>query len=116
MYGWPDMLTIYYGDEIGMEGSADPYCRAFFEWENAQGELHDYYRTLGRMRKEYRQEFKSDFEWLGIRDGVASFMRGEHIQVVLNFSDKALTPKGKCLVKSCDGELLLPANGGVYLL
>ena len=112
----PGIPCIYYGDEVAMEGAADPYCRAFFEWENAQGQLHDYYRSLGQMRAKYREEFKTEFEWLGAEGNVASFRRGERILVVLNFSDDALAPKGRCLIKSCEGELLLPASGGIYLI
>ncbi len=112
----PGIPCIYYGDEIGMEGGADPYCRAFFEWENVGNEIHQYYCLLGQLRTKYRQEFMSDFEWNGICDGVASFTRGKHIKVVLNFSDRALSLQEECLLQSCDGTLLLPQNVGVYYL
>ncbi|MDR0397187.1 MAG: glycoside hydrolase family 13 protein [Oscillospiraceae bacterium] len=29
---WPGMPSIYYGDESGMEGAGDPYCRAAYPW------------------------------------------------------------------------------------
>ena len=28
----PGAPTVYYGDEAGMEGAADPYCRAPYPW------------------------------------------------------------------------------------
>ncbi len=110
----PGIPCIYYGDEIGMEGTADPYCRAFFEWEKVGNEIYQYYCALGQMRGKYREEFMSDFAWSGICDGVATFSRGTHITVVINFSDAAIEPGGKCLIKSCDGELLQPQSAGVY--
>ncbi len=110
----PGIPCVYYGDEIGMEGGADPYCRAFFEWENVGNEIHQYYCLLGQMRTKYRKDFMSDFVWNGICDGVATFTRGKHIKVVLNFSQNPISVQGKCLVKSCEGNLLLPQNVGVY--
>lgn len=32
----PGMPCIYYGDEIGMEGLGDPFCRAYFKWERVE--------------------------------------------------------------------------------
>lgn len=110
----PGIPCIYYGDEIGMEGAADPYCRAFFKWENVGNEIHQYYRLLGGMRAKYREAFSGDFVWQGIEDGVATFKRGNNIKVVLNFSDRALLPEGERIVQSCDGSILLPGNAGVY--
>jgi glycosidase len=47
----PGMPSIYYGDEAGMEGCEDPYCRRPFPWGREDRELQNYFRRLGRLRK-----------------------------------------------------------------
>ncbi|MBQ9544800.1 MAG: glycoside hydrolase family 13 protein, partial [Clostridia bacterium] len=47
----PGMPCIYYGDEIGMQGLEDPFCRGFFEWESVpQNALLDFFCSLGALR------------------------------------------------------------------
>lgn len=41
---------IYYGDEIGMEGYSDPFCRKPFPWDNIDHELLAFYHRLSEMR------------------------------------------------------------------
>ena len=47
--------SVFYGDEVGMEGYHDPFCRRPFPWheqdEPLRKELTDYYRALGEIRK-----------------------------------------------------------------
>lgn len=40
---------IYYGDEIGMEGYSDPFCRKPFAWDNIDQELLSFYRRLAEI-------------------------------------------------------------------
>ncbi|ADM68301.1 Cyclomaltodextrinase [Paenibacillus polymyxa E681] len=44
---------IYYGDEIGLDGDADPGCRKCMEWDTDKQdrELFDFYRELIALRK-----------------------------------------------------------------
>ncbi|MBY9082084.1 alpha-glycosidase [Paenibacillus sp. HN-1] len=46
---------IFYGDEVGLTGGVDPDCRKCMEWDpNKQDrELHDFYRTLIKLRKDH---------------------------------------------------------------
>ncbi len=30
----PGIPSMYYGDEVGMEGAADPFCRGTYPWGN----------------------------------------------------------------------------------
>ena len=42
--------TIFYGDEAGIEGTKDPYCRATYPWGNEDQELLAWYVKLGELR------------------------------------------------------------------
>lgn len=49
-FSLPGVPSIYYGDEQGMAGVNDPFNRAPFREDD--GELHDHYASLCRMRNE----------------------------------------------------------------
>ena len=48
----PGAPTIYYGDEIGMTGMADPWNRAPMAWDFADDQLHDSIQQLLGERRE----------------------------------------------------------------
>jgi glycosidase len=49
-YTLPGFPCIYYGDEAGMGGYSDPFCRRFFPWDNIDAGINYFYRELGRIR------------------------------------------------------------------
>lgn len=51
-YTLPGVPSLYYGDEAGLEGFGDPFCRAAYPWGKEDTELLDFYKWLGNMRKE----------------------------------------------------------------
>ena len=52
MFCFPGVPCIYYGDEAGMTGGADPYNRGSFPWDK-KDELTDYIRELTVLYREH---------------------------------------------------------------
>ncbi len=50
---YPGVPSIYYGDEIGMQGYRDPYNRGPYDWENGDKELRARVRRLVYWRNHH---------------------------------------------------------------
>ena len=50
LYTFPGSPTVYYGDEVGMEGYEDPLNRRTFPWGQEDEGLLRWYRQLGQLR------------------------------------------------------------------
>ena len=49
-YMYPGSPCIYYGDEAGSTGGADPFNRAYFPWGRENAELYEHYKVLGELK------------------------------------------------------------------
>jgi cyclomaltodextrinase len=71
--------TIYYGDEVAMEGQDDPDNRRPFYWawpeEADRIEVHEYVRTLISLRKQHPCLVSGSFTTLRGRDQIYAFRR-----------------------------------------
>ncbi|MBM3308155.1 MAG: alpha-glucosidase C-terminal domain-containing protein [Candidatus Eisenbacteria bacterium] len=83
--------TIYYGDEIAMEGGGDPDCRRPFRWtwreEGGRVEVRDLVRRLAAVRRGHACFAHGSFETLLAEGRVYAYRRaheGEQAVVVLN--------------------------------
>lgn len=54
----PGVPTVFYGDEAGVEGYADPFCRCCFPWGREDAEIMGFYKKNIRLRNE-NDVFKS---------------------------------------------------------
>ncbi len=69
-YTLPGVPSLYYGDEAGMEGFGDPFCRGYYPWGNENAELLEFYKWLGTLRRE-NAVFK-DGEFTPIESGLGT--------------------------------------------
>ena len=50
-YTMPGVPCLYYGDEAGLCGMADPFNRGTYPWGSEDEELIKYFQTLGQLRR-----------------------------------------------------------------
>ena len=72
VYGVP---SLYYGDEAGLEGYHDPFCRLPFPWGRENKELQAHYRALGKLRKTHPVLKNGGFRFLSHTPSAFAFER-----------------------------------------
>ena len=90
VYGVP---SVFYGDEAGLEGYHDPFCRKTFPWGRECTELVDFYRTLGKIRQEESVFTDGEFRVEYACGGVIAYSRygdGTNVTVVVNATEKSI--------------------------
>lgn len=141
-FALPGAPSIFYGDEIGLEGGKDPDCRKSFIWdkETWNNDLRDFVQKLIHLRKAQPALRRGNFTKLLSEDsrGCAVFARTlgqDKILVALNASATRKTVRipvgelgfedgyilhnligaGEYIVAGADLSLTLPAGGGSLL-
>ena len=71
----PGFPCIYYGEEIGMEGYGDPFCRRCYPWGAEDEDILAHYRALGKIRRENDFLSEADFCQLYAQKGAYVFAR-----------------------------------------
>lgn len=119
----PGMASIYYGDEAGMEGFDDPFCRRTYPWGREDTALRAYYRSLCRLKKELPALRHGDVRVTAAGEGRIAFTRTaqeQWVQVFVNRSPEVWTlPEGKVRFGhglDLDGERTMLQPGGFCLL
>ena len=107
LYGVP---SIYYGDEVGMQGYVDPLNRKCFPWGKENTEILEWYKLLSKIRSEYDAFSSGSFNEIYACNGAIIYERiGENSQVLVavNLSERSLR-------LDFDGEIKNLLNGSVF--
>ena len=75
LFTFPGSPMIYYGDEAGMEGAADPFNRKTYPWGNEDQALLAWFRWLGQLRKERASLRRGSLRWLEARGPLLAYLR-----------------------------------------
>ncbi|MGI6240062.1 MAG: glycoside hydrolase family 13 protein [Christensenellales bacterium] len=88
----PGMPTVYYGDEAGLYGMSDPYCRAAYPWGREDAGLIEEFRDAIAMRKQHGALIDGDVTFETPDDDVLIIRRrldGKTCALAINRSDYA---------------------------
>ena len=101
-YTLPGSPSLYYGDEAAMEGGRDPFNRRTYPWGKENQTLVEFFRALGRLRKENEALRLGDIRFFQAGDQRIGFTRtygGKTVRVYINRSCDAWDiPAGRILL------------------
>lgn len=74
-FTFPGVPCIYYGDEAGVEGYADPHNRSTYPWGKESKDLLEWYKMISGIRSEYKCLRTGEIKFYSINDDVICFSR-----------------------------------------
>ena len=130
LYAFPGSPMLFYGDEAGLQGLEDPFCRGGYPWGREDEDLLAWFRLLGRLRKRPSLR-RGDLTWLHAQGPLLAFRRQAEGETTAAFNagdaEAALTLpwEGREAMDLLTGQrfaawegriaLCLPARGAVLL-
>lgn len=84
----PGIPSVYYGDEIGMQGYADPFNRGCFIMENAEESLLSHYRRLGAVRRSNSCFREGSFRFISCERACVAFVREDENESLLIIANR----------------------------
>lgn len=133
LYTFPGSPTLYYGDEVGMEGFEDPFNRGTYPWGHEDETLLSLYRRLGQLRSARPSLQSGEISYLSADGGLLIYRRTfaeEETLVLLNAGSDSRTvtlPYGgtmatdavtqqRFLVRGSELQVTLPPVGGMIIV
>lgn len=87
-YTLPGVPSVYYGDEAGLQGYRDPFNRGCYPWGNENRELIDFYRTLGKIRRENSVFKEGKFTPVSAAMGCVAYTREDETGGILIIANR----------------------------
>lgn len=109
-FALPGIPSIYYGDEAGLCGFRDPYCRMGYPYGREDFELIAFFKELGNLRKKYREDFSARMECFAAGEHTVVIVRGKLLFVINMGSNEENINIGSDFVTICGGEKMVFQN------
>ncbi len=94
-YFLPGVPCVYYGDEAGLFGHEDPFCRKCYPWGRENSELIDHYVALGELRRKYATVFAGSAEDVSPSEKIFAVKRSDgatELTLYVNLSENDHAP------------------------
>ncbi len=126
LYSWPGIVSIFYGDEVGMQGLNNLANRRPYPWGKEDKELLEFFRMMGRYRKSQPFLKTADANIIELNSYLVSFERmgnDEKLFVAINntkeFRDFYIPEEYRdgrkiLTLKKSNKDILAP-NGGIVI-
>lgn len=112
-YTLPGCPCLYYGDEAGLVGYADPFNRGTYPWGNEDMGVVDFFCLLGTLRKGSRVLREGSLVPVEFNDNCCTYLRVlEHQRILVSVNrgtDSAWVPFDSDALE--EGEVLLTVGG-----
>ncbi len=77
LFSLPGISCIYYGDEVGLDGFRDPYCRKGYPYGREDFEVLEFVKRLAQIKKTYPESYKELIKDIKVQNSAMAFMRGD---------------------------------------
>ncbi len=106
-YASPGVPCVYYGDEAGAQGFADPYNRGTYPWGREDEELLHHYRMLGLLYHEHPVLKDGAYRPFAAGGGVYGFWRENGEERILVLANRSVTDGAPYTARVPDGAYAL---------
>ena len=111
--------SVYYADEAGAQGFADPFNRGTYPWGREDSLIYKYYWRLSRLRRRYELFARGAWSPVLSDPDILSYKRAlvdskDEAVIIINRKDKAdrfYTGSEKALADILSGEVFYPSEG-----
>ncbi len=93
LFSYPGSPSVYYGDELGMEGGHDPKNRQCMQWNVDQKHhpLKDFFKQLIHLKKTQKAFNSTWFHWMDTKSESVLMYQKEDLLFIMNNSSDSLT-------------------------